>query len=249
MKKTQSKLITLIMSILLIILISPVNVFAGNGDGSGGGDGQGKNKPLELLNQSIQDDDTDISLEPYIVLDFNKNVVNLLVKEDNEKCFKLTDSDGKSVKINILMADDQVDLDRRRQIIVEPAKALKEDSKYTLEISDDLVAKSGSKLESDIEIEFTTGTSSSTKSSKDEYDPDAVVEDEDKDNKTEDSDNQNNDEKTDNSNENNDSENKTNENDQQVNPTSNNTTIYIAIAVVAVLIIGFGVYYKKSKTK
>ncbi|MGM9534334.1 MAG: Ig-like domain-containing protein, partial [Intestinibacter sp.] len=146
------------------------------------------------------------------------------------------------VKINILMADDQVDLERRRQIIVEPAKALEENSKYTLEISDDLSAKSGSKLKSDIEIEFTTGTSSSTKSSKDEYDPNAVVEDEDKDNKAEDSDNQNNDE-------NNDSENKTNENDQQVNPTSNNTTIYIAIAVVAVLIIGFGVYYKKSKTK
>ncbi|MGN1033357.1 MAG: Ig-like domain-containing protein, partial [Intestinibacter sp.] len=179
MKKTQPKLIALIMSILLIILISPVNVFAGNGDGSGGGDGQGKTKPLELLNQSIQNDDTDISIEPYIVLDFSKNVVNLLVKEDNEKCFKLTDSDGKSVKINILMVDDQVDLERRRQIIVEPAEALKEETTYTLEISDDLVAKSGSKMESAIDIKFTTGTSNSTKSSKDEYDPNATVEAED----------------------------------------------------------------------
>lgn len=143
-----------ILSLVLVLILSfslCLSVFAEGGDGSGGG----SNIPLGLESSSVPDGSTDVPVDEDIILNFNKNVVNFTVKENNMTCFSMKDSKGNSVPITVIMGDDQVDRDIRRIITIHPT-SLSEGETYTLTISGKLQAKNGTTLGDDITLTFST---------------------------------------------------------------------------------------------
>ena len=104
--------VSALMFALCLLLCSMMIAFAGDGSGGGNGDGTGggKDQPLVLASSSIANGAENVSQNPQIVLTFSKNVVHFTVRDNNKKCFSMTDEDGNSVPINVLTGDDQVDI-------------------------------------------------------------------------------------------------------------------------------------------
>lgn len=150
--RNSAKLFLCLMIALLFCLAMPLCALAGNGDGSGGG----KTTDFALASSDPADGSIDVALDKDIVLLFNKNVVNTAVRDNNLQCFTLKDASGDTVPITVNMVDDQVDPTYKRYITVSPDEKLVASSKYTLTISGDLQAKSGSSLENPVSISFTT---------------------------------------------------------------------------------------------
>lgn len=116
-----------------------------------------------VLEQSIPADSSkNVSLDTEIILLFNKNVVNMSVKENNYNCIKLLDANNNIIPCELIFADDQIEPDKKREIIVRPTSILKENTFYKIEISENMTAKNGSTLGSPVTISFTTLKSSST---------------------------------------------------------------------------------------
>jgi hypothetical protein len=145
---------------VFIMLIFIFSAFAEGGDGSGGG----KDIPFQFVSSSIPNGSEDVETDTDIVLLFNKNVVNITVRENNMKCFTLKDSGGKEIPVEIIMGDDQVEPTQevKRTVTVKPKSDLSSGETYLLKISKDLQAKNGSYLGKDTYISFSTaaGTSS-----------------------------------------------------------------------------------------
>ena len=139
--------------LLLLILVFSLglSVYAEGGDGSGGG----KDVPLGLESSSIPNGSSDVPVDEDIILNFNKNVVNFTVKENNMTCFTLKDSKGNNIPITVIMGDDQIDREIRRIITIRPS-FLSEGETYTLTISGKLQAKSGATLGDDVTVSFST---------------------------------------------------------------------------------------------
>ncbi len=150
--KYNSALVYLIIAVLLVCSMIPAFAEGGNGDGTGGG----KNKPLDLESSSIVNGEQNISLNPEIVLNFNKNVVHFTVKENNKKCFSMMDDNGKNVPIDVIMGDDQVDPSIKRIVTIKPKSSLEPLTGYLLKIGAGITSKSGVSLGKDIYISFTT---------------------------------------------------------------------------------------------
>lgn len=157
-----------ILAFLAAVLIAlsfvvPASAEGGNGNGSGGG----KDVPFGLVSSSIPNGEENVDPNASIVLTFNKNVVNLRVRESNMKCFSLTDSKGNSVPIDIIMGDDQVNPTQevKRTITIKPKSALKPGETYLLKISGDLQAKrEDTYLGRDTYISFTVVDETTTSS-------------------------------------------------------------------------------------
>lgn len=168
--KKGIKIITAFTICLLLITISAPLAFAGNGGGNGGGTGNGAGNgtggnddiALTLVSSSIKDGDNNVPLNPTIDLQFNKNVVNLAVKDNNSKCFHLVDNAGKSVTIKIIFPDDQLRSDYKEQIFITPDQNLAPNSKYTLYIDNTLQAKNTKSIDNAYMIAFTTGSAVTT---------------------------------------------------------------------------------------
>lgn len=169
MKKIRSKMFSIIM-ITLIILSSTLCSFA-QGDGQGDGSGGGQGNPVEVRSTSVSNGQSNVNLNPTIVINFSKNVINASVRSNNKSCFSMKDENGNSISLNIYMADDQVEPDKKRQIIVSPNNTLKEGTKYTLYISKQIKSKSGDNLASSKSISFKTkGTQQQSKPNVDNSD-------------------------------------------------------------------------------
>ena len=155
MNKNISGRVTVLIAAVLIMLTFASSAFAegGNGDGTGGG----KDKPLALESSSIANGAKNVSLTPEIVLNFNKNVVHFTVKENNMKCFSMTESGGKAVPVDVIMGDDQVDPSIKRTVTIKPKSSLEPETTYILKIGKDITSKSGVNLGKDYYISFTTG--------------------------------------------------------------------------------------------
>lgn len=97
-----------------------------------------------------------VALDAQIKLLFNKNVVNMSVKDNNALCFLLMDEGNREVPIDIIFADDQIEPDKKREIILKPKEALQGNMTYRVEISPKLQSKNGSSLDKSISISFTT---------------------------------------------------------------------------------------------
>ena len=138
---------------LLMLLSTAVTAYAegGNGDGSGGG----KDQPLTLVSSSVANGDTIDTTTPKIELTFSKNVVNFTVRDKNMKCFSMTDEDGKSVSIEVIMGDDQVDPSIKRIVTVTPKSPLTPGKTYALKIGGGVTSKSGVSIGKDTYISFT----------------------------------------------------------------------------------------------
>ncbi len=118
----------------------------------------GKSGEFQLVEYILQQSDKDAEVGTQIKLLFNKNVVNFKVKENNSKCFKLLYENKEIIPMDIIFADDQIEPDKKREIILEPKEALKENITYTVEISSELQAKNGSNLGEKVSFDVTTMT-------------------------------------------------------------------------------------------
>lgn len=119
-------------------------------------DGSGETSQFTLVSSSIPDGQSDVSPDQTIALKFSKNVANILVKDNNLACFKLTDESGQLVPIEVIIADDQMERDKRNDIVVKPVGKLAEAKQFTLTISDKLKAKNGESLGTAQKITFAT---------------------------------------------------------------------------------------------
>ncbi|MEN6461559.1 MAG: Ig-like domain-containing protein [Syntrophomonas sp.] len=143
-------LILVLLAVLCCMFIA-LPVFAAEGDGSGGG----RDVPLALASSSLANGQSNVPVMANINLAFNKNVVNLAVKDNNMKCFSLS-GNGISVPIQVIMPDDQVDFEHRRNIDIDPLQDLKPGTLYKLVISGQLQAKNGMSLGTPVSVSFTT---------------------------------------------------------------------------------------------
>lgn len=85
------KAITVFTVVMLLIITTASLVFA---EGSKGG-GEGKDEPLSLVSSNPADGQKDVPVDTQIKLVFSKNVVNMSVKDNNQKCFSLMEGAGK----------------------------------------------------------------------------------------------------------------------------------------------------------
>jgi len=143
----KKKLIFLM--ILTILSVNCIPVLAAD-------NGEGKAVGLALAESNPENGAVDVPLDTQIKLLFNKNVVNLTVKDNNSKCFRLLDADNNEVPIEVIFPDDQIEPERKREINLKPLEQLKENTTYKVEVSEMLQAKNGTNLGTAVSITFTT---------------------------------------------------------------------------------------------
>ncbi|MEN6390769.1 MAG: Ig-like domain-containing protein [Syntrophomonas sp.] len=146
----NSKIKLLVLLVLAALVISPFMVLA-EGDGSGGG----QNQPLALLASTPADGAQNVARDTQIKLSFNKNVVNMSVAANNRKCFTIVQGQNK-VAFDVVMADDQVQPEGKRDIILVPRNSLLPGTTYKVIVNPGLQAKNGSSLTQAVSITFTT---------------------------------------------------------------------------------------------
>ena len=153
--------VTALIAAVLIALSFAASSFAegGNGDGTGGG----KDKPLTLDSSSVPNGSENVSPDAEIVLTFTKNVVHFTVRENNMKCFSMTDSKGNNVPIDVIMGDDQVDPSIKRIVTIKPKSPLTPGETYLLKIGGGVTSKSGVSIGKDTYISFTVANTATTK--------------------------------------------------------------------------------------
>ncbi len=164
---------TVILACLLCFFLGPT-ALAGTGDGTGGGTGE----PLALVNSLPADGQRGVPVGSSIDLEFSKNVINMGVKDNNAPCFKLYQGQQQSA-IKVVMADDQIEPEKKRLVSIVPEEALEPGTTYTLRISGDLTSKSGVSLGREVKVSFTTaGTAAVNTSPSPETTPRASVQEE-----------------------------------------------------------------------
>jgi len=136
----------MLIPVLLICMLFTANAIAAD-----------KKSSFALVSSSVEDGAEDVSCQPVVELTFNKNVINMSVAEQNMTCFTLLDAEENPVEIELIMADDQIEPEKKRIISVSPVAPLNPHASYTLLISEKLTAKNGNSLDEDISIAFTTG--------------------------------------------------------------------------------------------
>ncbi len=141
----------IIALMVLFVCFSIVIPALGEEDGSGGGQGV----PLQLSSSTPADGAKNVAVDVKIELQFNKNVINMSVRENNKKCFALY-TGNKAVGIDVQMADDQVQPELKRLVTVAPRQALLPGTAYVLNIAPELQAKSEVVLGKEVKIHFTT---------------------------------------------------------------------------------------------
>lgn len=148
--KTPKGLFRLTIITLLWLLAMALPVWA-EGDGSGGG----QNVPLGLASSTPANGTQNVALDARIKLVFNKNVINMTVSENNQRCFSLYAGNA-AVPIEVQMADDQIYPELKRDVTLVPRQVLKSGTDYTVVISRALQAKNGALLGKDVKIKFRT---------------------------------------------------------------------------------------------
>lgn len=143
-----------IIGVALMLLAGftfPGNALAAAEEGSGGG----ADEPLTIVTATIADGQKDVPQNQEIIFEFSKNVVNLTVKENNQKCFTVTDQSGQPVGFTMVMADDQIERDKRNFIGITVNEGIQAGETYTIAISKNLMAKNGQSLDRDYRYGFT----------------------------------------------------------------------------------------------
>lgn len=134
----------------------------GGGNGSGGGNGGGSAEPLTVVSASIEENAA-LGAGESITLTFSKNVCDASVRETNQGLVSVANAAGSSVPATIVLADDQVEPDKRNDIVVEFAQPLEAGS-YTLTAKAGITSKSGDALAQDYVLNFTANAADSSQS-------------------------------------------------------------------------------------
>ncbi len=140
----------------VLILFIFMSVPFSYGQESSGEKKEGKSGVFDFVESVPGNSAKDVKLDGEIELLFNKNVVNFSVKDNNENCFSIKDAENKDIPIDVIFADDQVEPDKKREIILKPKKPFDENTTYTVHISPKLKAKNGDSLDRAVTITFTT---------------------------------------------------------------------------------------------
>lgn len=140
---------------LLFCLLWPAFAAAANGNGAGDGSGGGQQQPLMVEKAVPADGAAGVSLNPEIKITFNKNVCYMTVRENNRNCFSMWAGNTR-IPIEVIMADDQVERDKRNDAIIKPKQQLNAGTEYRIEIAPNLESKSGVTLGKKATITFTT---------------------------------------------------------------------------------------------
>ena len=155
MKETMNRSARLFARLIVVLLITMVClgssntlVFAGNGNGNGGGNGGGHgdgsgngtggDKPLVVTECTVEDGSEELPTDLEIQIDFNKNVSDLTVQENNEKAITLKDKDGKEPEYKVVFPEEN---EKRRIIFINAS--LKENTEYVLTVDKTLKARNG----------------------------------------------------------------------------------------------------------
>lgn len=152
MKNKSSLWTIIVLAVLACALLVLPAMAEGDGDGSGGG----KGVPLGLASSNPADGQKDVPVKGDIQLTFNKNVIFLGIREANKTCFSLFSADGSKVPIEVIMADDQLEFEKRRDIALRPLEELKPGTAYVVRISPQLQAKNGTSLDHEVTVNFVT---------------------------------------------------------------------------------------------
>lgn len=138
----MKKIALLVLSCLIVLSISFAS-FAGD-------------KKLSLDSSTIEDGATEVSLTPEINLVFTNNVINNSVREANMSAISMTDSKDNIIEISVVMADDQVNPEEKRNVKVAIKNELSPSSEYVLHIDGSFSGKNGSALGEEVKISFAT---------------------------------------------------------------------------------------------
>lgn len=117
---------------------------------------------LTLSKSSVVSDDTDISRNVTVELDFNKNVCDLQYLKSNAESVHLLDKNNEPVPIKVTFPDTQVQTSYKRQIFITPKEPLAANEKYFIVIEDSLKSKDGTSLDKSYVLNFSTGESEKT---------------------------------------------------------------------------------------
>ena len=139
--------------ILIIVLVAILTLWTISSMALGGG----KN-PLVLEGYQMVDALNEDGLRTtQIELIFSKNVVNMVVSENNKDCFTVIHkNDRAEIPIDVQMADDQIEREKRNIITIIMEKPLEQLKAYQIVISPELESKSGEKLGKELVLEFVT---------------------------------------------------------------------------------------------
>ena len=136
---------SILLFTLILLMMSSIYCFTTQFswalEGVEDGSGQNQEEGLVIVNCNVKNGQNDVPVDGNIDLEFNKNVVNMTVAENNKKCFSLLDQNGMSIPIQVIMGDDQVDATIKRLITVDPTENLAFGESYSLIISKDFTAK------------------------------------------------------------------------------------------------------------
>ncbi|MGI6467508.1 MAG: Ig-like domain-containing protein [Syntrophomonadaceae bacterium] len=170
--KINCRMLGVLCVTLLFALLWPAFAAAANGGGAGDGSGGGQNQPLMVEKVVPADGATGVSLNPEIKITFNKNVCYMTVRENNRNCFSMWAGNTR-IPIEVIMADDQVERDKRNDTIVKPLQQLQPGTEYRIEIAPNLESKSGATLGKKATITFTTAAPAADEKAAEKTEPPA----------------------------------------------------------------------------
>ncbi|MGI6737507.1 MAG: Ig-like domain-containing protein [Anaerovoracaceae bacterium] len=156
-----SLLCTLLAALSLSLPLHFAAADGGDGSGGGSGSGQGKNRdiPLTLAASTPEDGSVNVARDVIIELDFNKNICNVKVLENNKTCFHLTRTDNDEViPLTVTVPDDQVQRTYKREVFLKPQKKLRAKTEYRIAVDSTLRAKNGTTIDNAHRVTFRTGT-------------------------------------------------------------------------------------------
>jgi len=122
----------------------------GDGDGSGGG----QNNPLVIESTMPANGAVGVADLEYIKIVFTKNVVYMTVRDKNMQCFSLW-SGSQRIPAEVIMADDQIEREKRNDVLIKPKQPLQAGTTYRVEIAPEMQSKSGVPLGQKAVITFT----------------------------------------------------------------------------------------------
>ena len=134
----------------------------GGGDGSGDGTGGGSEEPLVVESASIEDG-AQINPDDSITLVFSKNVCEASVRDANMELASVMDAEDASVPTTVVLADDQVEPDKKNDMVITFDQPLQE-GEYTLTAQAGITSKSGDTLAEDYVLHFNVAPQESPES-------------------------------------------------------------------------------------
>ncbi len=146
--------VVVIMSIAVLLACPGADYLARAADSEGDGSGGGQNNPLAIESCVPADGAIGVTNLEYVKIVFTKNIAYMTIREANKKCFSLW-SGSQKIPAEIVIADDQIEREKRNDVLVKPLQPLKPGATYRVEIAPELQSKSGVFLGQKVAVSFT----------------------------------------------------------------------------------------------